>query len=192
MKFEHLQQCTEPAKVSCDGTQLEVACGKKFCKAAFRIKNADLVTTDRSGRETGGLSIFYKRVILRASTAIPRLASRCWRSLMTGFDKRRSVQSRRDIGLRRALRIFAWLLVCRLLSASLIVAAQAQTTSDVAGSTHTLWSVSSIRMLDVMRSSDGTIFILTQNDKKEKSLLVGANEFGARPDGSDRQFQRDA
>jgi hypothetical protein len=33
-------------------------------------------------------------------------------------------------------------------------------------------------MLDVMRSSDGTIFILTQDDKKENSLLVGANESG--------------
>ncbi|MEA2820227.1 MAG: hypothetical protein QOJ86_2231 [Bradyrhizobium sp.] len=33
-------------------------------------------------------------------------------------------------------------------------------------------------MLDVMRASDGTIFILTQDDKKENSLLVGANESG--------------
>lgn len=30
----------------------------------------------------------------------------------------------------------------------------------------------------MMRSSDGTIFILTQDDKKENSLLVGANESG--------------
>ncbi|HXO72463.1 MAG TPA: hypothetical protein VN838_26180 [Bradyrhizobium sp.] len=33
-------------------------------------------------------------------------------------------------------------------------------------------------MLDVMRSSDGTIFILIQDGKKENSLLVGANESG--------------
>jgi hypothetical protein len=33
-----LQVLTEPAKVSCDGTQLEVARGKVFCKAACRNK----------------------------------------------------------------------------------------------------------------------------------------------------------
>lgn len=70
-----------------------------------------------------------------------------------------------------------WLLVS-FFSASL-VAAQAQTmTIREAGSANTLWSVPSIRMLDVVRSSDGTIFILTQDDKKEKSLLVGANQSG--------------
>jgi hypothetical protein len=73
--------------------------------------------------------------------------------------------------------MFAWLLVW-LLTAPLIVAAQAQTTSEAAPSAKTLWSVPSIRMLDVMRASDGTIFILTQDDKKENSLLVGANESG--------------
>jgi hypothetical protein len=77
------------------------------------------------------------------------------------------------------LRAFSAGLLVWLLSASLIIAAQAQTTtSDVAGSAKTLWSVPSIRMLDVMRASDGTIFILTQDDKKENSLLVGANESG--------------
>jgi hypothetical protein len=48
------QPHTEPAKVSWEGTQLEVACGKEFCKAASRIKNADLVTSDRPGVETDG------------------------------------------------------------------------------------------------------------------------------------------
>ncbi len=75
------------------------------------------------------------------------------------------------------MRRFAGLLVW-LLTTSLIVVAQAQTTSDVGQSTDTLWSVPSIRILDLMRSSDGTIFILTQDDKKKKSLLVGANESG--------------
>jgi hypothetical protein len=32
-----------------EGTQLEVAHGKKFCKAGCQIKNADLVTPDRPG-----------------------------------------------------------------------------------------------------------------------------------------------
>jgi hypothetical protein len=59
-----------------------------------------------------------------------------------------------------------------------MVAAHAQTTSDVAASANTLWSVPSFRMLDVMRASDGTIFILTGDEKKEKSLLVGTNESG--------------
>lgn len=90
---------------------------------------------------------------------------------MTGrFAERRSLVS--TVVLLLSL-VAAW-----LLTASLLVAAQAQTTSDVAEPAKTLWSVPSIRMLDVMRSSDGTIFILTQNDKKEKSLLVGANESG--------------
>jgi hypothetical protein len=76
------------------------------------------------------------------------------------------------------LRIFAGLLVW-LLTAPPIVAARAQTTSDIGVSANTLWSVPGIRMLDVLRSSDGTIFILTQDDdNKEKSLPVGANESG--------------
>jgi hypothetical protein len=41
-----------------EGTQLEVACGKKFCKAGRRIKNADLVTTDRPGRGNGRVGDF--------------------------------------------------------------------------------------------------------------------------------------
>jgi hypothetical protein len=49
--------CTEPAKVSWEGTQLEVARGKKFCKAGRRIKNGGPFTKDRSGRGTGGLGI---------------------------------------------------------------------------------------------------------------------------------------
>jgi hypothetical protein len=52
----------EPAKVSREGTQLEVASGEKLCKAACRIKNADLVTTDRPGggkRDEVGLLLTY-------------------------------------------------------------------------------------------------------------------------------------
>jgi hypothetical protein len=40
---------TEPAKVSCEGTQLEVARGEKFCKASSQIKNADPVTKESAG-----------------------------------------------------------------------------------------------------------------------------------------------
>lgn len=87
------------------------------------------------------------------------------------------MRSRPATGLRGTPWIFAGLLVW-LLSAPLIVAAQAQTTNDVAQSANTLWSVPGIRMNDVMRSSDGTIFILTRDDNNEKSLLVGANESG--------------
>jgi hypothetical protein len=36
------------------GTQLEVARGKEFCKAACRIKNADALQEIGRGRETGG------------------------------------------------------------------------------------------------------------------------------------------
>jgi hypothetical protein len=42
----------EPAKVSWEGTQLEVACGKKSCKAVCQIKNADGAGIGW-GRETG-------------------------------------------------------------------------------------------------------------------------------------------
>lgn len=95
----------------------------------------------------------------------PRLAA--WKGRRTG--------SLRSTGLLKPLLKFAGLLLW-LLSAAPFVAAQAQ--SDAARPADVLWSVPSIRMLDLMRSSDGTIFILTQNEKKEKSLLVGANESG--------------
>lgn len=84
---------------------------------------------------------------------------------MTGLDDRRSMLSRRVVGLRRPLRILAGLLLW-LLSAALNITAKAQTTNDGVGSANTLWSVPGIRMNDVMRSADGTIFVLTKVAEK--------------------------
>jgi hypothetical protein len=59
-KFAHaaftciLSACTGPAKVSWEGTQLEVDRGKKFCK---ELAELNAVRCNQSGRETGGLGI---------------------------------------------------------------------------------------------------------------------------------------
>ncbi len=92
-----------PPKVSCEGTQLEVARGQEFCKAACRIENVGRAEIGW-GQETGGLGIFFQRAILRAPTAIALSASRCWRWPIAGSDNRRSVRSRRAMGLRGSLR----------------------------------------------------------------------------------------
>jgi hypothetical protein len=58
------------------------------------------------------------------------------------------------------------------------VVALAQPMSDEVRSGDTLWSVPKFAMLDLMQSSDGTIFILAKDSKKDNFLLVGANEAG--------------
>jgi hypothetical protein len=55
--------CTELAKVSSGGTQLEVARGKEFCKAACRIKNTDALRKHRPGRGTQRGGDFCKRTV---------------------------------------------------------------------------------------------------------------------------------
>jgi hypothetical protein len=50
--------CTE--QVSWEGTQLEVACGKKFCKAVCRIKNADPFTKESARAGNGRIGDFCK------------------------------------------------------------------------------------------------------------------------------------
>jgi len=52
----------KPPKVSWDGTQLEVARGKDFCKAACRIKNADPFTKDSAGADLGISERLFCRV----------------------------------------------------------------------------------------------------------------------------------
>jgi hypothetical protein len=71
--------CTEPAKVSWEGTQLEVAWGKKPCKATAQIKNTGLAEIGRGG-ETSGLGIFYRRAIFACSNGDPSFGV-AWLSL---------------------------------------------------------------------------------------------------------------
>jgi hypothetical protein len=61
-----------PARSFIEGTQLEVACSQKFCKAACRIKMPVLLRKRRSGGETGleisatGHSCLFKTVVAKA------------------------------------------------------------------------------------------------------------------------------
>jgi hypothetical protein len=63
-------------------------------------------------------------------------------------------------------------------SMSLPMAAEAEPVSDEVRAAGALWSVPRFTMLDLARSSDGTIFILSEDGKKNKSLLVGASVAG--------------
>jgi hypothetical protein len=71
--------------------------------------------------------------------------------------------------------IFACFFIANI---SLLIIAQAESVSDNRGSSDSLWSVPTFKMLDLTRSSDGTIFILSEDAKKDKSLLVGADASG--------------
>lgn len=55
--------------------------------------------------------------------------------------------------------------------------AQTQPTGEIQAAS-TLWSVPEFSTLDVMRSSDGKLFILSRDEKKQRTLIEGADASG--------------